>query len=160
MATFYAGLIYQYLFKYQTVFSARFDKQCEDGRMLDEIELHKKLNINQNLSESEIDKIDLKSPPEHQIQKQEIKNKGWRFDKNNSMTIYFYKTTETDGSSLIKNPLRSSAILNIENHATYCFVWSILAHLHACNKSHTNRIIEIFWWNKHPRICFLKWIKK
>ena len=33
-----AGLIKQLKFKYQTVFSARFDKQDEDNRVLDEIE--------------------------------------------------------------------------------------------------------------------------
>ena len=39
LAVIYARLINQYKFKYQTVFSARFDKQDEDGQLLDEIEL-------------------------------------------------------------------------------------------------------------------------
>ena len=39
LTTFYARLISQYRLKYQTVFSARFDKQDEDGHMLDETEL-------------------------------------------------------------------------------------------------------------------------
>ena len=34
------------------------------------------------------------------------------------------------GSNYIKNPLRSSAILNIQKDDNYCFIWSILAHLH------------------------------
>ena len=33
-------------------------------------------------------------------------------------------------SSYVKIPLRSSAILNIENNDKYCFIWSIVAHLH------------------------------
>ena len=43
-----------------------------------------------------------------------MKSSGWRFDKNNSMTVYFYKTGEMNGFSYVKTPLRSSAILNIE----------------------------------------------
>ena len=39
MAIIYARLINQYKFRYQTVFSARFDKQDEDNQLLDETEL-------------------------------------------------------------------------------------------------------------------------
>ena len=56
------------------------------------------------------------------------------------MTIFFYKTGEMNGSSFVKIPLRSSAILNIENDDKYCFFWSILDHLHPCNNSHPNRV--------------------
>ena len=38
LSVIYARLINQYKFKYQTVFSARFDKQDEDGQLLDETE--------------------------------------------------------------------------------------------------------------------------
>ena len=94
------------------------------------------MNINHNLTETDIDNIDIKSPLEHQIQIQELKDCGWRFDKINSMTIYFYKTGEMNGRSYVKIPLRSSAVLNIENDDKYCFLWSILAKLHPCNNSH------------------------
>ena len=57
-----------------------------------------------------------------------MKDSGWRFDKINSMTVYFYKTSEMDGRSYVKIPLRSDAILNIENNDKYCFLWSILAY--------------------------------
>ena len=43
-----------------------------------------------------------------------MKESGWIFDKINSMKISFYKTTELDGTSYIKIPLRSNAILNIQ----------------------------------------------
>ena len=84
----YARNISQYNFKNQTVFSARFDKQDEDNRVLDETELFINLKINHNLTETDIDNIDLKSPLENQIQQQEMKDSGWRFDIINSMTIY------------------------------------------------------------------------
>ena len=140
LAVVYARLINQYKFKYQTVFSARFDKQDEDGQLLDEIELFINLKMNYNITPSDIDNIDIKSPLEHQIQKQEMKDSGWRFDKINSMTIYFYETTEMNGSNYIKIPLRSNAILNVENNDKYCFLWSILAWLHPCNINHPNRV--------------------
>ena len=69
-----------------------------------------------------------------------MKESGWRFDKVNSMTVYFYKTGEMVGRSHVKIPLRSSAILNIENDDKYCFLWSILAYLHPCNNNHPNRV--------------------
>ena len=121
LTVIYARLINQYKFKYQTVFSARFDKQVEDNQVLDETELFISLNFNHNLPRTDIDNIDVKSPLEHQIQQQEMQNSGWRFDKINSMTVYFYKTGELNGSNYFKIHLRSNAILNIENNDKYCF---------------------------------------
>ena len=140
MAIIYARLINQFKFKYQVVFSARFDKQDEDGQLLDETELFINLNINQNLTQSDIDNINITFPLERQIQQQEMKDSGWRFDKLYSMTIYFYKTNDLNGSNYTKIPLRSNAILNIENNDKYCFLWSILAYLHPCINTHPNRV--------------------
>ena len=87
LSVIYARLINQYKLKYQTVFSARFDKQDENFELLDETEIFINLNINHNLTQSDLDKINIISPLEFQIQKQEMKDSGWRFDKINSMTI-------------------------------------------------------------------------
>ena len=140
LSVIYARLINQYKFRYQTVFSARFDKQDENDQLLDETEIFINLNNNQNSTRSDLDKIDIKAPLEHQIQQQEMKDSGSRFDKINSMTAYFYKTTQLNGSNYVKIPLRSNAILNIENNDKYCFLWSILPYLHPCNKNHLNRV--------------------
>ena len=78
------------------MFSARFDKQDQDHQVLDEIELYK-LNINQNETKSVIDNIDKMSQLERHRQNQEMKDSGWRFDENNSRTIYFLQTTEING---------------------------------------------------------------
>ena len=56
------------------------------------------------------------------------------------MTAYFYKTNELNGSNYVKIPLRSNAILNIENNDKCCFLWSILPYLHPCNNNHPNRV--------------------
>ena len=69
-----------------------------------------------------------------------MKDSGWRFDASNSMTVYFYKIDELNGSIYVKIPLRSNAILNIENNDKYCFLWSILVYLHLCNNNHLNRV--------------------
>ena len=84
-----ARIMNHYIFKYQTVFSASFDEQDEDNQVIDETDLFISLNIDHNLAESDLDKIDIKSPLEHQIQIQEKKDSGWRFDKIFFMTKYF-----------------------------------------------------------------------
>ena len=112
----YARLLNQYKFKYQTVFSAKFDKQDEDNQLLDETELFINLNINHNLTETDINNIDVKSPLKFQIQQQEMKDSGWRFDKIKSMIVYSYKTGELNGLNYVKVPLRSNAILNFQNN--------------------------------------------
>ena len=48
------------------MFSARFDQQDEDGQLSEETELFNNLNINHNLTQSDPDKIDIRSPLEHQ----------------------------------------------------------------------------------------------
>ena len=140
LAMIYARLINQYKFKYQTVFSARFDQQDEDSHLLEETELFINLNLNRNLTQSDLDKISNISPLEFQRQQKEMKDSGWRFDKINSATLYFHKITEMNGSKYVKIPLRSNAILNIENNDKYCFLWSILAFLHPCDNNHPNRV--------------------
>ena len=69
-----------------------------------------------------------------------MEDSGWSFDKINSMTIFFYKTSELNGSSYVKIPIRSSPILNIKNFDKYCFISLILALLHPCENSHANRV--------------------
>ena len=101
LSVVYARILNQYKFRYQTVISARFDKQDEDNQVLDETELLINLDINHNLTQTDIDNIDVKSALEHQIQQGKMKDSGWRFDKFNSLTVYFFKTSEMDGRSYV-----------------------------------------------------------
>ena len=128
----YARLINQYKFKNHILFSASFYKINEEDQRGDETELYTNLNINNNITESDIDNIDIKSRLEHQIQNRETKESGWIFDKIISMKM--------NGSSHVKIPLRSNAILNIQNNKKYCFIWSILANPHPCENDHPNRV--------------------
>ena len=140
IATFYARLINQYKFKYHIFLSAIFYMINEEDQRSEEIELFNNLTINFNLTENDIDKIDIKSQLEHQILIQETKESGWIFDKINSMKIGFYKTVELDGSSYVNFPLGSKALINFKNNNKYCFFWSILAYLHPGEKDHPNRV--------------------
>ena len=106
LSIIYARLIHQYKFKYLTLFSASFYKINEEDQKNNEIELYINLKINHILTEFDIDNIDVSSQLKHQIDIQETKESGWIFDKINSMKISFYKTTELNGSSYVKIPLR------------------------------------------------------
>ena len=98
------------------------------------------LNINHNLTESDIDNIDVRSQLDHQILVPENRESGWIFGKIISMKISFYKTVELNGTSYVKIPLRSSAILNVQNNDKYSFIWSILASLHPCENTYPSRV--------------------
>ena len=138
MSVIYARLINQNKFEYHTLFSAGFYKINEQDQRSKEIELYVNLKLNHNLTESDIDYIDVRSHLEIQIQ--ETEESGWISDKINSMKISFYKTGELNSTSFFKIPVRSNAILNIRNNDEYCFLWSILAHLHPRNNTHPSRV--------------------
>ena len=86
----YARLINQYKFKYHTLFSASFYKINEEDQRNIEIERYIILNMNHNLTESDIINNDVKSQLELQIQ--ETKESGCIFDKTNSMKLPFYQS--------------------------------------------------------------------
>ena len=98
------------------------------------------MNNNQNLTETDIDIIDDKFQIKHRTQTRKTIESGSIFDKINSMKLKFYKTGELKGSSYIKIPLRSSAILTIQNVDKNCFLWSISADLHPCENSQQTRV--------------------
>ena len=124
MANICGGLLKRYIFKNQTTIAAKFDKQDEENQVLNETEVFINLSNRYTLAESDIDITAIKSSLEQQIQNQKLKVSGWRFDKINSLTIYFHKTTQLNGTSYNKIPLRNSAFLKIENDDKYCFLWS------------------------------------
>ena len=139
MALIYARLIGQYKFKYQVVFSALFEKMNEFGYIENKTEMYISLKLNHVLTLSDLDNLTINSQVESQIENKQMKESGWVFDKLVSMTIYFYKTNELNGSSYVKLPLKTQALLNIQNKDKLCFLWSILAHLHPCKNGHPER---------------------
>ena len=67
VATVYARLISQYMFRNHTLFSASFHKINGEHRRTDETELFNILNFDRSLTESDLDNVDVKSQLEHQI---------------------------------------------------------------------------------------------
>ena len=76
-----ARLTNQNKFNYHTIFSASSYKIEEEDQRNNEIDFYINLKIINNLTESDIDNIDVRSQLEHQIQIQETKESGWIFDK-------------------------------------------------------------------------------
>ena len=62
------------------------------------------------------------------------------------MSIKFYETGILNGSSFVKIPLRNSAILSIEDHDKYCFLWSFMAKLYPISDSKNGhaKIVSIY----------------
>ena len=59
MVNTYARIINHYKFKDQTLFPARPAEQDEDDEVLDDIELYISLKVNENLTESDVELLDL-----------------------------------------------------------------------------------------------------
>ena len=143
MATIYARLINQYKIKYHTLSSASFHKCNEEDQRNEEFEIFIDLNINHDLTETDINNIDVKYHLEHQVQIQETKENGWIFDKIKLMKKEFFKTGEINGSSYVKTPIRSTAILKMDINDKYSFQWSILPFIHPCENSHQSRVTNV-----------------
>ena len=56
------------------------------------------------------------------------------------MRIRFHKIGELNGSNYVKNPLRSNAVLKIENRYKNCSLCSISTYLHPCENIHPSRV--------------------
>ena len=109
LSNIYVRLINQYKFRYQTVFSAVFDKQNEDEK-----ELFIDLNISHNLAQSDIDKIDIISLLRRKIHDEEMKNSSWQI---NSMTVHFYND--------------SNIIFDVENIDKRCSLQSMFDYINS-----------------------------
>ena len=68
------------------------------------------------------------------------------------MKISFHKTGELEGSSYVKIPLRSNALLNIQNVDKHCFNWYMLAYIHPFSKGHPTRVNNCLQYFKELNI--------
>ena len=133
MAHIYSRLIIRTAFKFHIFFPAEFVRSNVKERK----ELYISLNMQQNLTESQINETTIKSDLRNRAQETETKGFGWIFNKFISLIIHFYKTNELRGGrSYDKKPLQSTpSLMNIENKDNKCFLWSILAHLHPAERN-------------------------
>ena len=92
MSHIYAKFINQYKFKYQLSFMLLFHKFEEDGDIRKEAEMPINLNMTNNLTQSEIENVNVQWDLETRKQNLEMQESGWIFQRVNSMTISFYHT--------------------------------------------------------------------
>ena len=83
MATIYARLINQNGFNSIYYFQLAFIRLMKKIKEVMELNFFLKLNNNHNLTETDIDNIDVKSQLEHGIEIHETEDFGWIFDKIN-----------------------------------------------------------------------------
>ena len=87
MSHIYAKLINQYKFKYQLTFLVLFNKYGEDNEITCETELPITSSITHNLTQSEVDNINIKWTLENRIQSIEMIESGWNFQRVNNGDI-------------------------------------------------------------------------
>ena len=79
MGDIYAKLINQYKIKYQVTFLLLNNKHREKGEITNRIQLPVTLSMTDNLTHSEMKKINTQWTLENRIQTIEIKESGWTF---------------------------------------------------------------------------------
>ena len=72
---------------------------------------------------------------DNEIETRDMEGSGWNVQGINHLKIYFHKTNPINGQTYVKFPIRSNAILNIQNNDTYCFLWGILDSIHPVNEN-------------------------
>ena len=78
-------------FKRQITFLVIFNKYGEDNDILSETELPITLSFTHNLTQPELDNINIQWTLENRIQSIEMKESGWTFQRINSMKYHFIK---------------------------------------------------------------------
>ena len=100
MSHIFAKIVDQYRFKFESTFLVLFNKYGEDIETPSEIELPITLSNTHNLTQPEIDNINIQWTLEIRIQSVELKNSGWNYRKINRMGTSFFESGELNGSSL------------------------------------------------------------
>ena len=72
---------------------------------------------------------------DNEIETRDMQGSGWNVQGINHLKIYFHKTNPINGMTYVEFPIRTKAILNIQNNVMYCFLWSSLAGIHPVNEN-------------------------
>ena len=104
MSHVYAKIFNQNKFKHQLTFLVLFNKYEEDNEITSEIETPITLSIIHNLTQTDIDIINIQWDVENRIQSVEMKESGGNFQKNNTMGFSFYKIGNLKVPVLLKFP--------------------------------------------------------
>ena len=133
MSIKYGELINQFKFKIKVFANVRYLKNNGEDP-IEVVDHHIAINIIENLTRIQLNDLDIMTDIDNEIQRRDMAGSGWNIQGINNLKIYFHKTNPINGRTYIKFPIRTNAVLNIQNNDSYCFLWSILAYIHPVNK--------------------------
>ena len=130
----YGELIQQFKFKIRFYANVRYllepeDAPSEEGNHYIGVDI---INI---LTRLQLNDIDIMTELDNEIERRDMEGSGWNVPGINHLKIYFHKTNPINGMTYVEFPIRTNAILNIQNNDSFCFLWSILAWLHPVNEN-------------------------
>ena len=136
----YGELIRQFQFKIRFFANVKYLLNHQDEPP-EEVNHYVGVDIIHILTRLQLNDIDIMTDLDNEIDNRDMEGSGWNVQGINHLKIYFHKTNPINGRTYIKFPIRSNAILNIQNNDSYCFLWSILASIHPINdKNHPYRV--------------------
>ena len=130
----YGELINQFKFKIRFFANVKYLLNHEDEAP-EEANHYIGVDIIHILTRLQLDDIDIMTDLDNEIESRDMEGSGWNVQGINHLKIYFHKTNPINGMTYIDFPIRTNAILNIQNNDSYCFLWSILASIHPVNKN-------------------------
>ena len=140
LAIKYGELIKQFKFKIRFYANVKYLIEHQD-ELSEEVNHYVGVDIIHILTRIQLNDIDIMTQLDNEIENRDMEGSGWNIQGINHLKIYFHKTNPINGMTYKKFPIRTNAILNIQNADTYCFLWSILANIHPINdKNHPYRV--------------------
>ena len=129
LAIKYGELIRQFKFKIRFYANVKYLLEHED-ELPEESNHYIGVDIINILTRLQLDDLDIMTDLDSEIQTRDMEGSGWNVQGINHLKIYFHKTNPINGQTYVEFPIRTNAILNIQNNDAYCFLWSILASIH------------------------------
>ena len=129
----YGELINQFKFKIRFYANVKYLLEHEDEPS-EETNHYIDVDIINILTRLQLNDIDIMTDLDNEIQTRDIEGSGWNVLAINRLKTYFHKTNPINAMTHVEFPIRTNAILNIQNNDTYCFLWRILASIHPVNK--------------------------
>ena len=129
----YGELINQFKFKIRFYANVEYLLEHED-EAADETNHYVGVDIINILTRLQLNDLDIMTDLDNEIETRDMEGSGWNVRGINHLKIFFHKTNPINGMTYVEFPIRTNAILNIQNNDTYCFLWSILASIHPVNK--------------------------
>ena len=133
MAIKYGELINQFKFKIKVFANVGYIKNNGEDP-IEEVNHHIAINIIENLTRIQLNDLDIMTDLNYEIERRDMEGSGWNIQGINHLKIYFHKTNPINGQTYIEFPIRTNAVLNIQNNDSYCFLWCVLASIHPVNK--------------------------